>query len=719
MTIPSTKFSLFSILVSCPRGLEYLLQDEITPWGLQSIRVSPQGVFAQADLEALYRICLGSRIANRVQVILCSGKVHDAAEIYQCTYAYDWPSEFDADCTVAVDFHGISPEIRNAMFGAQVVKDAMMDCFRDRLGHRPNVDRQSPNILIHAHLKNDVLTLSLDLTGYSLHQRGYRLDAGPAPLKENVAAAMLMRAKWPELATQDYALHDPCCGSGTLVIEAAMMAASMAPGLLRTDQSFIHWRQHDEALWAHLRQAAQQCQKQLTSRFKGSDVDPKAIAAAIQNAMRAGVDAYIDWQIESLEQTHTISHPHGLVISNPPYGERLGDEEDLVPLYQSLGKMLHDHYSGWQAAVLTANPKLAKALGLRANKQYRFYNGALDCKLYCFSLDSANELRDMHANPPFLPPASPQAAMFANRLKKNINHLQKWAKREQISCYRIYDADLPEYAFAIDQYQDQVVLQEYAAPSSVPPEVALKRSQDVLQEVRRVLALSPEKIIFKQRQQQKGLQQYEKQDKTNQFMVIDEGSVRLQVNLHDYLDTGLFLDHRRLRRHFATLPAKTRFLNCFCYTGTASVYAAIAGAVTTNVDLSNTYLNWAKTNFQLNHLNPMRHQFIQADCMAWLKETIERFDVIFLDPPSFSNSKRMAESMSVQRDHEVLIPAAMRLLNQDGILYFSTNLRHFKMSLEMTERFNVENITESTLDLDFKRNQRIHHCFKITRVEAA
>lgn len=717
--IPIKSAQSFSVLISCPKGLEYLLQDELAPLGLFNVRVSPQGIFAEASLETLYRVCLWSRLANRIQVILFSASIHNAKELHQHCYDYNWPNEFDSHRTVAVDFHGSSEEIRNAMFGAQVVKDAIIDCFRDRVGSRPSVDRDNPNILIHAHLKKDTLTISLDFTGYSLHQRGYRLDALKAPLKENIAAAMLIRAKWPTLSEQGYLLHDPCCGSGTLVIEAAMMAANIAPGLLRQDQAFIYWRHHKEILWQAARQEALQQQKLLSRRFKGADIDKKAIIAATMNAERAGVDAYIDWQVGSLDQSHAPYDSQGLVICNPPYGERLSDTDTLAPLYQALGQTLHDHYSGWCAAVLTSSPALAKAMGLRAIKQYRLYNGALDCKLYCMELNEDNQLRDMSKPKSYLPPPSVQATMFANRLKKNLTHLQKWAKREHIQCYRIYDADIPEYAFAVDRYDNFVVLQEYAAPDSIPTDVAATRSKEVVQEVQRVLELAPENIVLKQRQQQKGIQQYEKHAKTDRFIVVNEGPVRLQVNLHDYLDTGLFLDHRPLRQYFATLPARTRFLNCFCYTGTASVYAAMAGAITTNVDLSNTYLNWAQTNFELNQLNIARHQFIQEDCMVWLQHCSERFDVIFLDPPSFSNSKRMAQTMSVQRDHERLIHACMRLLNPGGILYFSTNLRRFKLAPELISTYTVENITESTIDVDFKRNQRIHHCFKIVQAVKA
>ena len=403
----------------------------------------------------------------------------------------------------------------------------------------------------------------------------------------------------------------------------------------------------------------------------------------------------------------------GLLIGNPPYGERLGDATQLIPLYQQLGHVLHTHYQGWQAAILTSNPMLAKAMGLRASKSYTLYNGALECKLYCVALDADNQLRSFEPGR-----LSAGAQMFANRLQKNYSHLQKWAKRSQVSCYRVYDADLPEYAFAIDIYNDHAVLQEYTAPASIDVHKAEKRSLDVIQAVPGVLGIPAEHLVVKRRKQQKGTNQYQKMSQAGRTMVVSEGQAKFTVNLYDYLDTGLFLDHRPLRLRFDTLPKGTRFLNCFCYTATASVHAAMAGALTTNVDLSNTYLTWAEDNFRLNQLDVSRHQFIQYDCLEWLNITTDRFDVIFLDPPSFSNSKRMTSTLDIQRDQESLISAAMKLLNPKGTLYFSTNFRQFKLSPEIAKQYDVRDISADTIDLDFKRNQRIHQCYILKHAES-
>lgn len=697
----------FSLFVSCPKGLEYLLEDELKALGLKVTRVSPQGVYGDASLALVYRLCLWSRLANRVQLILFSGAALNQETLYQLCHQFSWQNVFSSDKTLGIEFHGMSTEIRNTMFGAQVVKDAIVDYFRKLDGSRPVIDRENPQIRLHAYLKHDHLTVSFDLTGYSMHQRGYRTVAGLAPLKENIAAAMLVRAKWPELAQTGALLHDPFCGSGTIVIEAAMMAANIAPGLLRLDQSVQYWTQHQPALWDEEHTHALQAVKPLNRVLRGTDIDPQMIELAKANAERAGVTHLVDFSCQPLDAC-VPEGGQGLLIGNPPYGERLGDATQLIPMYQQLGHVLHTHYQGWHAAILTSNPMLAKAMGLRASKSYTLFNGALECKLYCVAVNADNQLRSFEPGR-----LSAGAQMFANRLQKNVTHLQKWAKRNQISCYRVYDADLPEYAFAIDIYNDHAVLQEYTAPASIDAHKAEKRSLDVIQAAPGVLGIPPEQLVVKRRKQQKGSSQYQKMNQVGRTMVVSEGQAKLMVNLYDYLDTGLFLDHRSLRQQFDKLPKGTRFLNCFCYTASASVHAALAGALTTNVDLSNTYLTWAEANFKLNQLDVSRHQFIQYDCLEWLNVATDRFDVIFLDPPSFSNSKRMTNTLDIQRDHESLIVAAMNLLTPNGTLYFSTNLRQFKLSADISSAYDVRDISAQTIDLDFKRNQRIHQCFVI------
>jgi 23S rRNA (guanine2445-N2)-methyltransferase / 23S rRNA (guanine2069-N7)-methyltransferase len=700
----------YELFISCPKGLEYLLEAELRALGVGVERTTPQGVFGHASLAEIYRICLWSRLANRVQLILFSGLTSNESLIHSLCVQFPWQTVFSITKSFAVSFHGTNAHIRNTMYGAQLVKDAIVDHFRKLTGTRPDVDKENPDLRLHAHLKDDFLTVSVDLSGASLHQRTYRLDAGEAPLKENLAAALLIRAGWPKLAEQDYFFHDPCCGSGTIVIEAAMMAAQIAPGLLRQVYGFMNWVGHDALLWNRIKQETMKAIRPITIKLLGTDIDGVSIKKARLNAERAGVSDLVHFETRAINEGATAPSKKGLVLCNPPFGERLGEIAPLVEVYQSLGKMLHTHYSGWQAAVLTSNPLLAKAIGLRAHKKYAFFNGPLPCELYLFNLDETNRLKSAQPNQ-----VDAALDMLVNRLTKNLAHLTKWAKRNKIEAYRIYDADIPEYACAIDIYGEYVVFQEYLAPKSIPLHVAERRRIEMIQALIQVLKLDPEKLIIKHRQQQKGQSQYERVEQKNKKIEVHEDSAKFLVNLWDYLDTGLFLDHRLLRMQFGKLPPDTRFLNLFCYTATASVHAALAGAVTTNVDLSNTYLRWAQENFQLNGLSTAKHQFIGFDVKKWLAVARHEYDVIFLDPPTFSNSKRMEDTLDVQRDHVDLIDGSMRLLAEKGELYFSTNLRRFRMDATVNEKYLVKDITPSTIDMDFKRDQKIHRCYRIMK----
>jgi len=511
----------YPLFVSCPKGMEYLLENELANLAFSVTQVTPQGVYGSASLEIIYRVCLWSRLASRVQLVVGQGPALNQQELYTTCRDVAWDTLFEVTNTIAVEFHGESEAFRHSLFGAQVVKDAVVDYFRECKSARPMVERLRPDVLLHAYLKHDTITISIDLTGYSLHQRGYRLQTGLAPIKEHVAAAMLVRANWPQLLAEGYAFHDPCCGSGTLVIEAVMMAANIAPGLLRTDQAFVHWLQHDAQLWERVRNSALKSQRPCSLTIEGSDADAKLITIARANAARAGVSAWIDWQVRSVEQCSS-SQKKGLLVTNPPYGVRLGEEVLWVAFYQQLGELLYKHYQGWHAAILTPSALLAKAIGLRSHKQYTLYNGALACKLYCFTLDASNQLKHVQT--------AEQAPMFANRLRKNHLAMQKWAQKHAVDCYRLYDADLPEYAFAIDCYADYVVMQEYMPPSSIDASKAQTRRVSALAAISEVLNVPPERIINKQRKAQKGRDQYEKLAQKQLCVTVKEGNALFKVN---------------------------------------------------------------------------------------------------------------------------------------------------------------------------------------------
>ena len=705
-------------------GLEPLLAAELLELKAVEVKEERAGVAFSGDLQTAYRLCLWSRLASRVLLPLTSFAAPDTDILYAEVQQIDWPEHFSVAGTFAVDCTTVNSRITHSRYAALRVKDAIVDQFRSRTGERPSVAVEQPDLRINLHLFKDQATLSIDLSGDSLHRRGYRVDGVQAPLKENLAVAILMRGGWSDIAAEGGALVDPLCGSGTLPLEAALMATDTAPGLLRDYFGFLGWRQHDDAGWQRLREEALVRQHNGLQRklgpIVGYDADSRAIRAAWQHAKNAGLDRIVHFEKRTLREfVAPTGSTKGLLVANPPYGERLGHESELPALYNLLGEKLAGQCRGWKAAVITSNPQLGRSIGLRAEKINVLYNGALKCQLLQFDLNETNRWQSLDdgAGRAVKKTLSAGAEMFANRLRKNHKKLKKWVVAEKLDCYRLYDADLPEYAVAVDCYGDEVHLQEYQAPKDVDPHKAARRLQEVQDALPQVLELLPGKLHLKVRQQQKGSSQYEKQARRGILKEVQEGNCRFLVNLTDYLDTGLFLDHRSTRQLIQKMAMGKRFLNLFGYTGTATVHALRGGALkTTTVDMSRTYLEWAEKNIALNHFDARAAELIQADCLAWIAAATQQYDLIFLDPPTFSNSKTMNGTFDIQRDHVALLKSTVRLLAPGGTLIFSNNLRKFKMDHAALPELEIRDITVETIPLDFERNPRIHNCWLIRRV---
>jgi 23S rRNA (guanine2445-N2)-methyltransferase / 23S rRNA (guanine2069-N7)-methyltransferase len=624
--------------------------------------------------------------------------------------------------TLACDCSGGNESIRHTIYGSQLLKDAVVDNLRDATGERPNIKPERPDVLLHLHVEGPTALLSVDFSGESLHRRGYRVEGGRAPLKENVAAAVLLRAGWPETCERGGVLLDPLCGSGTFLTEGALIAADAAPALDREYFGFTGWRGHDAELWERLRTEARARRGARTARrcILGSDVDADAVRMTIGNAEHAGVGGWIHVEKRSLSEILRPSgQDMGLIVTNPPYGERIGAESGLPALYSQLGSTLKERFQGWQAAILTGNPPLARNLGIYAKRTHRFYNGTIECRLLRFELTEASEQRPAEVVRADWS-SRPGAQMFANRLRKNLQRLDPWAEREHIDCFRVYDADMPEYAFAIDLYgrgARHVYVQEYAAPKTVDQESARERRREALAVLPDVLAVPISQVHSRVRKPQKGSEQYEKRDTKAERHAVQEGGLKFWVNFRDYLDTGLFLDHRIVRGLLRQWAKGADFLNLFCYTGSATVYAAAGGARSSaSIDLSNTYLDWAHENLLLNGFGDTNHELYRADCLQWLEEQEAcgpRFDLIFVDPPTFSNSKRMEGVLDVQRDHVGMIRRSLKLLRPSGRLVFSTNYTRFKLDAPALTDLSVDDISVQTIPKDFERHARIHRCFSI------
>lgn len=709
--------------VSCAKGLEYLLADELLALGVPHATATVAGVNADGELRDAQRVVLWSRLASRAVWPLATFDCPDEAALYAGVAALPWPQHLAEGDSLAVDAHVSGEVITHARFAAQRIKDAVVDRMREEGFERPSVDVEHPDLRLNLSLRKGRATLSVDLGGGSLHKRGWRAAVHEAPLKENLAAAVLMRAGWPQRYAAGGGLVDPMCGSGTLLIEGALMAADVAPGLRFGKLLPTRWKGFDPAGWnALLAEAETRAEAGLAALkpvFFGSDLDPLAIAGARENAEAAGVAAALQLDVRDVA---ALQAPAGVtggsVVCNPPYDARLAADPTL---YRTLGEALRRVVPDWRASLLCGDDDLAFATGLRATKKYRMFNGALECALIVCD----------PVAPPAREPAAPRelgegAQMVANRLRKNLQKLKKWREREGIGCFRAYDADLPEYAAAIDVYAEDggagrtfLHVQEYAAPASIDQDAARRRFGDLLAAAREVFAVPAERVAVKARMRGKGGSKYAHVNQgrfpqREEFIVVREHGARLQVNLFDYLDTGLFLDHRPLRARMAGEAVGKRFLNLFCYTGVASVEAAVAGAAqTTSVDLSGTYLEWCARNLALNGLGGQAHRLVQADALRWLEAERGRYDVIFCDPPTFSNSKR-AEDFDVQAEHLRLLRAAVARLAPGGVLYFSNNFRRFRLDEEGVAEFaRCEDISPRTIDVDFERNPRIHRAWRL------
>ncbi|HDR1827397.1 TPA: bifunctional 23S rRNA (guanine(2069)-N(7))-methyltransferase RlmK/23S rRNA (guanine(2445)-N(2))-methyltransferase RlmL [Pasteurella multocida] len=714
------------LFATTARGFEELLKVELTDLGAMDCQITQGGVHFHADEETQYRVLLWTRLASRILLPIVTCKVYSDLDLYSAVVGQNWLDYFDEKAHFMVDFNGTNREIRHTQFGAMRVKDGIVDYF-ERVGKpRPNVDKSQPDIRIHAYLNREELVISLDLSGDALHMRGYREDTGKAPLRETLAAAIVLRSGW-QLGTP---LVDPMCGSGTLLIEAAQMQANIAPQLHRLHWGFDFWKGHNQQAWDKVKGEAIELAEQTfnhnqKANFYGCDLDHRVLQKAKRNAQNAGVAHLIQWQqgdVAALK--NPFVEEKGTVICNPPYGERLGTTPALIALYSVFGQRLKQQFADWNVSIFSGEPALLDCLRLRSHRQFKAKNGPLDCVQKNYHISARATASD--ENTQNLPEidrtlsATQVAVDFANRLQKNSKKIEKWAKQQGINAYRLYDADLPEYNLAVDRYDDHIVVQEYAAPKNIDENKARQRLLDAVTATLQVTGVETNKLILKVRQKQKGTNQYEKLANKGDYFYVNEYGAKLWVNLTDYLDTGLFLDHRLTRKMLGEMAKGKDVLNLFAYTGSATVHMALGGAKsTTTVDMSNTYLNWAEQNLLLNELEGKQHKLIQADCLQWLARCDRQFDLIFVDPPTFSNSKRMEDSWDVQRDHIKLMTQLKRILRPNGTIVFSNNKRGFKMDVEGLETLglSVVDITAKTLPLDFERNKQIHNCW-VVRLKA-
>lgn len=760
---------------SCPTAFEQALARELRGLGAQRVRPLKGRVSFEGDARDAYRVCLWSHLASRVHLVLGRFDCPAADALYQGIYDLPWHDIVRGGASLAVSAHGTNTELRNTRFSALRAKDAIVDRLIEQTGTRPAVDTQAPDAHLTLSIRGDRASMSLDLSGEPLFKRLPRAVLARAPrgvdiLRPDYAALVLAEAGWPELCHNARASHtappvlvDLACADGGVLLEASAWLADRAPGAARTRWGFQGWAAHDRQLWrALLTEARERAEAgaECPGRIIATDPDHRAIEAAKRVVSAARVPGIVDFTAPDAHAVHAALGRHAA------QGAIVADTSIMSPSTTVSALRLITETGELGACAAMPVSCLARAgapvriPGRSAKLTSSLTLGADELQLVAFSSRSAytgddprnsvSATVDVGSGKP-VPVLVPESEQFARRLIKVARQRRKWAKRTGVTCYRVYDADLPDYAAAIDLYEGEtaghepgrwLVVAEYAAPKTIDPELAQNRMLDILAIAPRVLDVPPEHVHAKTRERSRGGSQYARQQASVRSggpspaeishpggagardVFIQEGGLTFAVNFNDYLDTGIFLDHRVTRGLVRERARSARtFLNLFAYTGTATCYAADAGvAETVTVDLSNTYLDWAAYNMQLNGFSGPEHHFVRDDVLGWVERQLGdsiRWDLIFCDPPTFSNSSRMGErTWDVQRDHVELLHGVTGLLEPGGEVIFSCNLRGFKPDLEALEQTGVEllDITEETIPEDFQRNKRIHHCYRARRL---
>ncbi len=737
----------FDLVAACAFGLEAIVRRELAGLDIEATIGESGRVHFRGSLETVAKANLWLRCADRILIRVAEFPAADFDALFESTKAICWGEWIPVDGEFTVTGRSVKSTLTSVPACQRAVKRAIVDAMR-RDHATEELAESGASYPVDIALLKDTATITIDTTGRSLHRRGYRSAVTAAPLKETLAAAMVMLSYWK----RDRPLIDPFCGSGTILIEAAMIGRKMAPGQSR-EFHFEQWKEAPREALLELRtEALQGVLETLPQRLLGSDTDFRVLRFARENAEAAGVTADMHFETADVRDLRS-SRRFGCLITNPPYGMRLGRDWEIEELYASLPNVLR-HLTTWSFYFLTSHSGFERILGRDANRRRKLYNGRIECTYYQFqgpkpvsdtpkpasepeAMSDATEPQEspeqkskpaktgrpyVHAvgDAAFgaLPDnAQHQADLFATRLRKRAKHFRKMMARRNITCFRLYERDVPEIPLVVDRYENYLHLSEFERPHDRDPAQHAAWLDLMAETAGAALDVPKQNVFLKRRSRQRGNTQHEKVAETDRKIKVQEGGLTFLVNLADYIDTGLFLDHRVTRGMVREQAAGKHFLNLFAYTGSFTTYAAAGGAAsTTSVDLSQTYLDWAQENLAANGLTGPHHQFAAMDIGEFVRRHRpgEVYDLVVCDPPTFSNSKRTDQDWNVQTDAVPLLKNILKLVRPGGVIFFSTNFRRFKFESESLMATSIHEISKQTVPDEF-RNRRIHRCWRIEK----
>jgi len=700
----------FEMIAKTFFGLEEVLADELLFLGAQDVELGRRMVSFRGDERLMVRANVYCRTAVRVLKPIATFTAADEQELYQGIGRIDWLKHLEPEATLAIDPVVHSPIFSNSLYSAQLAKDAIVDQIRAATGQRPNVDLADPDLRINLHIDRDRVTVYLDSSGDSLHKRGYRVATGEAPMNEVLAAGILRLSRWDENSP----LVDFMCGSGTLVIEAALMARRIAPGLVRQKFGYLRWKGFDRAVHeAVMAEAKKRVLPRVAFAIRGSDLDPRVIAAARENVERAGLSRDVTLAVENFEHAAPPA-PAGTIVINPPYDERMKTAQ-IDAVYRRIGDVLKQRWPGYTAFIFTGNLDAAKHIGLRTSAKTRLFNGPIECRLLKFELVKSESTV-------VAPPRSDrrdqeQIADFRNRLSRMAKHWHRWARRQGITCYRIYDRDIPDVPLAVDWYDGNLVVSEHDRPHSRTEIEQLAWLEQMVGVIAQTLEVPAASIVLKARTRPV-VTGRPKKPEPPRIVEVQEGELRFEVHLDGGKETGLELDQRILRTMVRAEAADKRVLNLFAHCGTLTVAAVAGGASSTlSVEAARGRVDWTRKNFQLNDISSAQHRLLCQDPLLfahYLDPTSgAQFDLAVVQPPGF-DGKRRPEVWNVQDGHVELLNSVLQCMSIGGKLFFITPFRRLTLHAEQIVGATVREITRQTVPPDF-RNKKVHRAWILIR----